>query len=201
MKLPENSVNVPSAPEILKQPRIRMDPEDARQAEFVCLIARHQASLHAFIISLMPGLDGVDDVLQETNMVLWEKRGSYEPGTDFRAWACTIARFKTMAHRRKIARLGIRSFDDDLLDVLAAECEASPDELDEKLRALEKCLGRLNEPERGLIEHRYYSATGLDEFAARSGRPVESLRVSLFRIRAALKKCISAELAIVNLHS
>ncbi len=176
-----------------------MEPEDARQAEIVCLIARHQASLHAFIISLMPGLDGVEDVLQETNMVLWEKRETYEVGTDFRAWACAIARFKAMAHRRKIARLGTRSLEDDLLDMLATECAAGPDELDERLRALEKCLGRLDEPERGLVEHRYYSAAGLDEFATRSGRPVESLRVSLFRIRAALKKCISAELAFVNL--
>lgn len=178
-----------------------MNQEDTRQAEFVCLIAHHQASLHAFIISLMPGLDGVDDVLQETNMVLWEKRDSYEPGTDFRAWACTIARFKTMAHRRKVARFGMRFFEGDLLEILTEECEALPEELDEKLRALEKCLDRLNQPERGLIEHRYYSATGLDEFAARYGRPVESLRVSLFRIRAALKKCISAELAIASLHS
>ncbi|WP_367873898.1 sigma-70 family RNA polymerase sigma factor [Luteolibacter sp. Populi] len=178
-----------------------MEPEDTREAELVCLIARHQACLHAFIISLMPGLDGVDDVLQETNMVLWQKRGTYETGTDFRAWACTIARFKTMAHRRKIARLGFRAFEDDLLDMLAAECETAPDELDDRLRALEKCLGRLGEPERGLIEHRYHADTGLQGFAAQSGRPVESLRVSLFRIRAALRKCIASELAIASLHS
>mgnify|MGYP000113776971 CR=1 FL=1 len=35
----------------------------------------------------MPGMDGVDDVLQETNVVLWEKRATFEPGTNFRAWA------------------------------------------------------------------------------------------------------------------
>ncbi|MCW1886187.1 sigma-70 family RNA polymerase sigma factor [Luteolibacter flavescens] len=178
-----------------------MDPEDALQAEFVCQIARHQASLHAFIISLMPGVDGVDDVLQETNMVLWQKRETYEPGTDFRAWACTIARFKAMAHRRRVAKLGVRSFEDDLLELLATESEAGPDELEEKLRALEKCLGRLDEPERGLIEHRYYTATGLEDFSAKCGRPVESLRVSLFRIRAALRKCISGEIAIAHLRS
>jgi DNA-directed RNA polymerase specialized sigma24 family protein len=36
----------------------------------------------------------------------------------------------------------------------------------------------------------------VDHFAARCGRPVESLRVTLFRIRAALRKCINDELAI-----
>ena len=53
-----------------------------QQAEFVGQTARQQAALHAYIISLMPGIDGVDDVLQETNIVLWEKRKSFEPGTN-----------------------------------------------------------------------------------------------------------------------
>jgi len=177
-----------------------MDQEAARQAEFVGQIARHQPGLHAYIISLMPGMDGVEDVLQETNLILWEKRGTFQPKTDFRAWAFTIARFKVMAHRKKLARLGVRTFEEELLEILSAECEAETEELDERLRALEKCLGRLEDDERGLIEHRYYTAAGLDHFAAQCGRPVESLRVSLFRIRAALKKCITAQLAITRLH-
>src|SRR5210317_1132212 len=110
----------------------------AQQAEFVGQIARHQAALHAYIISLMPGMDGVDDVLQETNLVLWEKRRTFEPGTNFRAWACAVARFKVMGHRRKLAQLGFRLFDDELAEQLAAECEAEPEEFDLRLRALDK---------------------------------------------------------------
>ena len=47
-----------------------MELNATQQAEFVSQIAKHQAALHAYIISLMPGIDGVDDVLHETNMVL-----------------------------------------------------------------------------------------------------------------------------------
>jgi RNA polymerase sigma-70 factor (ECF subfamily) len=141
-------------------------------------------------------MDGVDDVLQETNLVLWDKRKTFETGSNFRAWACSIARFKVMSHRRKLARLGLQLFDDDLAETLAAECEAEPVEFDEQRRSLEKCLGRLKDKERSLIEHRYFSDSTLEEFAAQSGRSVESLRVTLFRIRAALKKCITGELAI-----
>ncbi len=173
-----------------------MNLDAAQQAEFVGQIARHQAALHAYIISLMPGADGVDDVLQETNLVLWEKRKTFEPGTNFRAWACTIARFKVMGHRRKMAQLGLQLFDDELAEQLAVECEAEPEEFDERLRALETCLGRLQQPERGLIDHRYFSGSTLDEYATKCGRPVESLRVSLFRIRAALKNCITGEITI-----
>jgi RNA polymerase sigma-70 factor (ECF subfamily) len=171
--------------------------EDVRkQAEFVGLIARHQAALHAFIISLMPGMDGVDDVLQETNLVLWEKRGAFEEGTNFRAWACQIARFKVMKHRRKMANLGYQVLDDDLADMLAVECAVETEELDTRMDALRKCLGRLQEKERELIEHRYFSNAGLEEFAMKRGQTAETLRVSLFRIRAGLKKCITGELTI-----
>ena len=173
-----------------------MDLNAAQQAEFVGQIARHQAPLHAYIISLMPGMDGVDDVLQETNLVLWDKRQTFQAGTNFRAWACAIARFKVMGHRRKLAKLGFQLFDDELAEQLATECEAEPEEFDGRLRALEKCLNRLEDKERGLIEHRYFSDSNLDEYAAKCDRPVDSLRVTLFRIRAALKKCITGELTI-----
>ena len=167
-----------------------------QQAEFVGQIARHQAALHAYIISLMPGLDGVDDVLQETNLVLWEKRTAFEHGSNFRAWACAIARFRVMGHRRKLARLGVQILDEDLAEQLAAECEAEPGELTDRLRALEHCLGRLQEKERALIDFRYFSDSQLEEYSAQCGRPVGSLRVSLFRIRTALKNCITDQLTL-----
>jgi RNA polymerase sigma-70 factor (ECF subfamily) len=167
-----------------------------QEAEFVGKIASHQAGLHAFIISLMPGTDGVDDVLQETNLVLWEKRKTFKAGTNFRAWACQIARFKVMGHRRKLANLGFQLFDDELAEQLAEECEAEPEELAARMEALKKCLTRLKESERQLIEHRYLSDSNLDKFSEKSGRSVDSLRVTLFRIRAGLKKCITGELNI-----
>jgi RNA polymerase sigma-70 factor (ECF subfamily) len=173
-----------------------MDFDANQHAEFVGQIAKHQAALRAYIISLMPGMDGVSDVLQETNLVLWEKRGKFQPGTNFKAWACAIARYEVKSHRRKMLRLGMTTLDEDLAAQLAEHCEAAPVEVEERLRALDLCLGRLEEKDRQLIEHRYYSASNLDEFAARSGRPVDSLRVTLFRIRAALRNCINDQLAV-----
>lgn len=96
--------------------------------------------------------------------------------------------------------MGLTLLDEDLAERLAgrlAERHAEhPDGTEERLRALDKCLGRLDGRERELIEHRYFSDCSLDEFAAHCGRPVESLRVTLFRIRAALKRCINDEIAI-----
>ena len=55
--------------------------------DFVKLLTGLQPSLRAFIVSLMPGSPDVQDVLQDVNVVIWEKMDSYESGSDFRAWA------------------------------------------------------------------------------------------------------------------
>jgi RNA polymerase sigma-70 factor (ECF subfamily) len=94
--------------------------------------------------------------------------------------------------------MGMTTLDEELAEQLAEYCEATPDEVDERLSALNKCLGRLEEKDRQLIEHRYSSASTLDEYATQSGRPVGSLRVSLFRIRAALRNCINGQLAVTH---
>lgn len=182
-----------------------MDLNARQMAEFVGEIGRHQVALRAYIISLMPGMDGVSDVLQETNLVLWEKRAKFRPGTNFGAWAFTIARLEVKTHRRRLRKAGLTLLDEDLAERLA-ECMAErhedrPEEANDRLRALDKCLCRLAGNERELIEHRYFSDSSLDEFAAHCGRPVESLRVTLFRIRAALKKCINDEIAINRIRS
>ena len=166
------------------------------QAAFVAQITRHQSMLRSYIISLMPGVEGVDDVLQQTNLVLWEKRASFRVGTNFRAWASAIARYEVKTHRRKMLRFSKLMLSEELSEMLANHCEAPPDEVDARLHALDKCLGRLRESERELLDHRYFSKGTLDDFAARCDRPPESLKVTLFRIRAALRKCINGELAI-----
>ncbi len=77
-----------------------MTGEDEEQ--FVQLLADHQVAIRAFIVSLLPGAPGVDDVIQETNMVLWRKRESFELGTSFKAWSFTVARFQMMRHRKTL---------------------------------------------------------------------------------------------------
>lgn len=171
-----------------------------QEAIFVGEITRFQTQLRAYIISLMPGVSGAADVLQETNIVLWEKRAKFEAGTNFRAWACAIARFEVKTHRRKMYRLGTVVLDDDLADQLAEPFQSDAEQPEEHLQALEQCLARLRGPERELIEHRYFSKSTLEGFAAASGRSVETLRNSLYRIRAALKICIKDKLAISENH-
>ena len=90
-------------------------------------------------------------------VVLWEKRDTFEEGTYFGAWACTVARYKVLEHRRKEARRnGVLIFNDELTEILSEKNKDRPsDFLEDKRRALEHCLSKLSDQNRALLNARY----------------------------------------------
>jgi len=61
--------------------------------EFTRLLAKHEREMHLFIFSLTPNWADADEILQETNITLWQEFGKFQPGSDFGKWARTIARY------------------------------------------------------------------------------------------------------------
>jgi RNA polymerase sigma-70 factor, ECF subfamily len=176
---------------------MRQDHREPQQ--FASLLIDHQEVIRSYIIIQIPGSPDVRDILQEVNMVLWEKQKSFQPGTNFGAWACTVARYKVLEHRRKEAkRGGILVFNEELSRVLAAEVEErAPDALEEQRWALEQCLAKLSPTNLRLLQARYASPSGaLAALSAETGRTCESLRVTLSRIRSSLRRCIRGLLAM-----
>jgi RNA polymerase sigma-70 factor, ECF subfamily len=169
-------------------------PDD--EVKFIQLIADHQNLIRNFIISLLPGAPGVDDVFQNTNAVIWRKRESFEMGSNFRAWALSIARFQAMAHLQQLRRRRWVSLDSDVAELIADDLEDRPDKRDAelKLAALEDCLSKLRPKDRELLVQRYWHRTRLQDFAVVSGRSVSTLKVTLFRLRAGLKRCVESRI-------
>src|SRR5580698_266775 len=56
------------------------------------LFVKHQLGLRAFILSLEPNFTDAEDLLQEVFLVITRKANDFREGTNFFAWACTIAR-------------------------------------------------------------------------------------------------------------
>ncbi len=159
---------------------------------YVGLLTEHQWALRGYILSLMPGSSDVDDVLQETNIVLWEKRARFKPGTNFMAWASRVAFYEVMHHRDRSRKDRNLPFSDETVHLLA-ETLAPRDSKQPLLTALELCLGKLGEKHRELVMVRYTPGKSLIEHAESIGTTSESLRVTLHRIRQNLKRCIEAQ--------
>lgn len=164
--------------------------------DFVRELTEHQPALRAFVGYLMMGSPGTADVVQDVNLLLWEKREKFEPGTNFRAWAFAVARYTVLGHRRKLRRDGALLFDPDLIETLADEWQAEPDEHDRKLAALTHCLEKLPKSDLKLVRARYGGHGNVERLAKEDGKSSGSLRLRLFRLRAALKQCVRAELEV-----
>ncbi len=164
-----------------------------RLQEFVRELTAGQGRIRAFIISLMPGNPDVGDVLQETNLALWKSRDRFQPGTNFLAWASTVARYEVLHQRARSKRLGRVVISEELIGMLANEM---PDKIRHEtyLLAMESCMSKLSTSQRELIEARYQTGQSLEMHARITGRNSSALRIALMRIRSALRECIETSM-------
>lgn len=165
-------------------------------ADFVTELTKYQGDLWAFLCALMPGSPDVGDVLQKTNLILWNKQSQFTPGSNFRAWAFQIARYEMLHHFRSVRHDAWVPIDETLADSICSEFEATLQDPHKRLTALETCLAKLRPQDRRLIEHRYRREGKLEDFARAVGRSVSALSVTLFRLRASLRNCVENQLEL-----
>ena len=165
-----------------------INPRDER---FVAAIARSQVPLSAFLRTLMlRSMADVDDVLQETHMVLWRKRAEYDPERPFMPWACRIAYLQALAFQKKQGRHSCHSLSEPLLEDVSLLSAAEAEKSDEKMKLLELCLQKLSESRRRLLRSRYQHQMPLKDLAESQGRTADALSMELYRIRAVLRNCV-----------
>ena len=167
---------------------------DDSKTEFVRELTNSQNRLFAYIRSLVIHPETAQDVLQETNVVLWRKSDEYAPGTNFGAWACRVAFYQVLAFRRDRAR-DRHLFDDRLLGTLAEKAEVQGADLAGRQQALRRCLDELQPRQRDVIRLRYEPGGSLQAIAKAQGRTVRAVESALYRIRHALFDCINRRLA------
>lgn len=172
-----------------------MQPNDARdESKLVALLTEIQLPLQLYVRSLLPNDSAIHDVMQHANAKIWEMRGDFEIGTNFKAWAFSIARFEVLNHRKRLARDSRLTFSEDLEEVMAKDLCTRRDDVRDRHEALRTCLNRLRPKDRALLLHRYSDQGTLAEFAKDVGRSVGGLKVTLHRLRNALLACVRRQL-------
>jgi RNA polymerase sigma-70 factor (ECF subfamily) len=163
--------------------------------QFIQLLVSHEIRLRAFALSLAGNWDAAEDILQDALCVLWEKIDDFQPGTNFMAWAGRVVYLKACEHRRRQAQPGGVLFGDEFLETVARDATALSDEMVERQRMLEDCVGKLRPDQKELLRLRYEQGADAAGIARALSRSAGAVRETLRRIRRALFDCISRGLA------
>ena len=162
-------------------------------AEFVQLFTHHQRRLFLYILSQVSNPVDAEEILQETNVVIWSKSSRFQPGSNFLAWVSQIANFEVMKYRTRRKREKL-IFSDEFLQTVAQTSLERSEELETRRAALVDCLSKLRPKDRELIEQRYAPGERGKHLAEQMGRPANSVYQSLGRIRRSLLECIEKQL-------
>ena len=162
--------------------------EPEQYEAFVQLFARHTPGLRSFVRTMLPNWDDVEEVIQETSLVLWRKFPEFEPDTNFLAWACGIARYEVLKYRRKMARDRL-VFDEDLLDLIADDSLQRSARSEQERRSLAHCMDALEPDQRRLVQA-CYAGESIKSVAEGLERTPTSVYKALNRTRGWLLDCI-----------
>lgn len=173
-----------------------VEPEKSKVAEvaFLDLYLPNQHRIMSYLLALVGDRNVAEDLLQETATTLWTKFDSFEEGSDFVAWSCTIAFWKVKNYRRTVAKLKV-AFSDDLIEQISDRTVELMSNLKDRREALETCLRRLDERDRAFLMARYEPGGNVSRAAEVAGRSIQAAYKSLHRLRNALRDCVSLQVA------
>lgn len=174
----------------------QLPPVDvAREERFLQLFLASERRIHAFILSLVPNWNDADDLLQETSAVVWRRLDEFQSGTDFVAWALSIARYQVLNYRKKKLAHHTR-FSDTAFEALAADIATASEGSDARRDALEHCLSKLRPDDRELIRLRYQPDATTQAVAERLGRALKTVYKALNKIHERLLDCVRRTLTL-----
>lgn len=172
-----------------------MPTSDKFDAEYKDLIRENQKLLHDYIFAIFPDRSSVDDVLQETNRVLWEKRDQFELGTNFSAWGRKIAHFQTLSYLKRNKRKSWLRFDSELVQALAEDFEVRDEYRENRAKAMKECRQLLSPKDQNLVNMRYELNLSQREISERTARTEGALKQVFLRIRNQLRECVDRKTA------
>jgi RNA polymerase sigma-70 factor (ECF subfamily) len=169
-------------------------PNDS-DVEFAVMLQEAHRELFGFIFAMLQNRADAEDVYQQTAIVLWRKFASFERGTNFVAWAIRVAQFEIKdfvkaRRRRKVF------FNDEILEAIAARYQAESNEYRERrLEALGKCVEKLGERDRRMLDSCYAVERDYRTIARAEGKTLDAVYQSISRIRKALYQCVQRSMA------
>ena len=157
--------------------------------EFILELTQVQQRLFGFLFKRLADREQAREVLQRTNLVLCRKADSYEPGTNFKAWAMTVANYEVMAYRKTQVRERL-VFTDEVDAMLGPDDDGRSSAQSDRVAHLSHCLKGMSSKNRELLDWRYQGERTMEKIAEDIGSTIGAVKVKLHRLRRQLLGCI-----------
>ena len=192
--------------------RPRSEPTEASQLErarrgdvdaFAEMVRAHHPAVRVFLGAHLRDHSAMDDLVQDVFLRAFDRLGTLRDGTAFRAWLLGIARNRALEHVRERLRAGLPATDalEALLDRSQLAFLENDDEEARRgleLEALRQCIRRLPPVGARLIREHYFKGRPITALAAEERKNEGALRMTLLRLREALRECVRRRVATPN---
>jgi len=152
------------------------------------LFCRYRPRLRRFLERTTQRPHLIDEILNDTMLVIWRKAGSFEVRSKVSTWILGIAMRRSLKVRERAARLALLDHGQP------AEPATEPDEhlARKELRAdLDRALESLSPEHRAVVELTHFDGYSYREIAAILGCPVDTVKTRMFHARRRLRALLA----------
>jgi RNA polymerase sigma factor (sigma-70 family) len=147
--------------------------------------------LTRFLMNLVHRPALVEEVLDDTMMVVWQRPHSFQGASKFSTWLFAIAyRMAMKGLRRQDEAVEDRERDERASEALNPEDEADHQRLN---RLLMEALEQLSPAHRAVVDLTYFHDLGYQEIAQVLECPVDTVKTRMFYARRHLKRHLAGE--------
>ena len=158
-----------------------------RQA-FEALYRTYYRRLTRFLDRFMRRPQMIDEILDDTMLVVWQKAATFNGSSQVSTWIFAIAYRKAMkALKREGGRTQILSDHEELLYAPSPESAFIDGEYRSAVRRL---VAGLSAEQRAVVELTYYHGCAYKEIAAIVGCPVDTVKTRMFHARRKLRSVL-----------
>jgi len=152
----------------------------------------YQPRLARFLFNLVQRPQLVEEVLDDTMMVVWDTAGSFRGTSKLSTWIFSIAYRKAIKARLRWPD----PVEDQTFDTRVSNDPGPDDELDQqRLReALVKAMDELSADHRAVVDLTYFHGMGYREIADIMNCPVDTVKTRMFHARRRLKAAMPGSL-------
>ncbi|MDG4720321.1 MULTISPECIES: sigma-70 family RNA polymerase sigma factor [Thalassospira] len=150
------------------------------------------AKLFGIVLRILKNRAQSEDALQDIYVRVWQNAGDFEPGrSSIITWMATIARNRAIDIVRR--RKPETDMDDREVEALVSSNNIFDEvALASDMRALDHCMGGLEEDRRKMIRLAYLEGWSRAELADLFAQPVGTIKTWLHRSLRQLKECLGS---------